>query len=80
MYSTHVWSRSTDCHALVRDFAEKTYVKHFPGKAVIMELDEKWHYLHSEKTNYGSGKLIVSMPVNSLTGNVAIVTKPLSQD
>jgi transposase len=50
------------------------------GEAVIIELDEMWHYLHSKKTNYGSGKLIVAIPVNSLTGNVAIVTKALLQD
>ena len=50
------------------------------GEAVIIELDEMWHYLHSKKTNYGSGKLIVARPVNSLTGNVAIVTKALLQD
>lgn len=64
----------------VRDFAEKTYEKPSPGEAVIIELDEMWHYLHSKKTNYGSGKLIVAIPVNSLTGNVAIVTKALLQD
>ena len=64
----------------VRDFAEKTYEKPSPGEAVIIELDEMWHYLHSKKTNYGSGKLIVAIPVNSLTGNVAIVTKALLHD
>ena len=63
----------------VRAFAEKTYEKPTPGHAVIVELDEMWHYLHSKKTNSGSGKLIVAIPVSSLTGNVAIVTKPLSQ-
>jgi len=63
----------------VRSFAEKTYEKPEPGQAVIVELDEMWHYLHSKKTNSGSGKLIVAIPVSSLTGNVAIVTKPLSQ-
>ncbi len=45
-----------------------------------MELDEMWHYLHSKKTNFVSGKLIVAIPVSSLTGNVAIVTRILSQD
>lgn len=33
----------------VRDFAEKTYEKPSPGEAVIIELDEMWHYLHSKK-------------------------------
>ena len=57
----------------VQRFAEKTYEKPEPAEAVIVELDEMWHYLHSKKTNYGSGKLIVAVPVGSLTGNVGIV-------
>ena len=63
----------------VREFAEKTYEKPKPGQAVIVELDEMWHYLHSKKTNFGFGKLIVVIPVSSLTGNVAIVTRALLQ-
>ena len=51
-----------------------------PGEAVIIELDEMWHYLHSKKTNFGYGKLIVVIPVNSSTGNVAIVTRALLHD
>jgi len=61
----------------VRAFAEKTYEKPEPGQAVIVELDEMWHYLHSKKTNSGSGKLIVAIPVSSLIGNVAIATRAL---
>jgi len=61
----------------VRSFAEKTYEKPEPGQAVIVELDEMWHYLHSKKTNSGSGKLIVAIPVSSLTGNVAIAIRAL---
>ena len=60
----------------VRHFAEQTYEKPEPQEAVIVELDEMWHYLGSKKTNSGSGKLIVAIPVNSLTGNVGIVIKP----
>ena len=59
----------------VRLFAEKTYVKPEPAEAVIVELDEMWHYLGSKKTNSGSGKLIVAVPVGSLTGNVGIVIR-----
>ena len=59
----------------VRTFAEKTYEKPKPGQAVIVELDEMWHYLQAKKTNSGYGKLIVAIPVNSLTGNVAIATR-----
>lgn len=47
------------------------------GRVLVMELDEMWHYLHSKKTNSGSGKLIVAIPVDSLTGNVGIVIEKL---
>jgi hypothetical protein len=33
----------------VRLFAEKTYEKPEPGEAVIVEIDEMWHYLGSKK-------------------------------
>ena len=59
----------------VRLFAEKTYAKPAPAEAVIVELDEMWHYLGSKKTNSGYGKLIVAVPVDSLTGNVGIVIR-----
>ena len=64
----------------VQYFAEKTYEKPAPGEAVIIELDKMWHYLHSKKTNFGYGKLIVVIPVSSSTGKVAIVTKALLHD
>ena len=63
----------------VRLFAEKTYEKPEPREAVIVELDEMWHFLGSKKTSSGSGKLIVAIPVNSLTGNVGLVIKSHSQ-
>ena len=59
----------------VRNFAEKTYEKPEPREAVVVELDEMWHYLGSKKTNCGSGKLIVALPVSSLTGSVGLVIK-----
>ena len=59
----------------VRLFAEKTYEKPEPAEAVIVELDEMWHFLGSKKTNFGSGKLIVAVPVGSLTGNAGVVIK-----
>ena len=64
----------------VRLFAEKTYEKPEPAEAVIVELDEMWHYLCSKKTNSGSGKLIVAVPVGSLTGNVGVVIRVPSQN
>jgi transposase len=33
----------------VQAFAEKTYEKPESGQAVVVELDEMWHYLHSKK-------------------------------
>jgi hypothetical protein len=39
-----------------------------------------WHYLRSKKTNFGYGRLIVTIPVNSLTGNVGIVIKEPSPE
>ena len=59
----------------VRLFAEKTYEKPLPAEAIVVELDEMWHYLASKKTSSGSGKLIVAIPVGSLTGNVGIVIR-----
>ena len=57
----------------IRNFAIKNYEKTTPQGAVVIELDEMWHFLESKKQNSGSGKLIVALPVNSLTGNVGIV-------
>jgi hypothetical protein len=54
----------------VRLFAEKTYEKPEPDEAVVVEIDEMWQYLSSKKTNFGSGRLLVAVPVDSLTGNV----------
>jgi hypothetical protein len=64
----------------VRLFAEKTYEKPEPREAVVVELDEMWHYLHSKKTNFGYGRLIVEIPVNSLTGSVGLVIREPSPD
>ena len=57
----------------VRNFAIKNYEKPTPQGAVIVELDEMWHFLQSKKQNSGSGRLIVALPVSSSIGNVGIV-------
>jgi transposase len=55
----------------VKAFARANYTKPEPiSEAVIVELDEIWHYLHSKKHNAGYGKLIAVIPVNLSTGNV----------
>ena len=54
----------------IKTFAKTHYEKPAPGDAIIVELDEMWHYLGSKKTSYGSGKLIVKKLESLLTGNV----------
>ena len=46
------------------------------GRVLVMELDEMWHYLNSKKTNSGSGKLCVVIPVDSSIGNLGVVIEP----
>ena len=60
----------------IRKFAQEHYEKPEPlGKAIIMELDEMWHYVKKNGRNSGYGKLWIIVRDNSLTGNVGIVTK-----
>mgnify|MGYP006074029781 FL=1 len=54
----------------IKTFAKTHYEKPAPGDAIIVELDEMWHYLGSKKTSYGSGKPIVEKLESLLTGNV----------
>jgi transposase len=54
----------------VKAYAVRNYVKPEPqGNAVIVELDEMWHFLHSKKDKSGYGKLIAVIPVSLSTGN-----------
>jgi transposase-like protein len=63
----------------IKAFSIENYMKPTPKGPVIIELDEMWHFINSKKTNSGYGRLIVALPVNSLTGNVGIVVQPLSE-
>jgi len=55
----------------VRLFARNNYIKPEPkSEAVIIELDEMWHFLGSKKTKSGYGRLIAAIPINLSTGNV----------
>jgi len=55
----------------VRTYARDNYEKPAPqSDAVIVELDEMWHFLFSKKEKSGYGRLIVAIPVNLSTGNV----------
>src|ERR671939_238669 len=50
------------------------------GRAVVVELDEMWHYLKKSRTSSGSGRLGIVLPDGSSTGSWAVVTGPLSND
>ena len=57
----------------VRQYALLNYEKPQPQQnttAIVIELDEVWHYLKFKKTSFGFGKHIVALPTGSLTGNV----------
>jgi transposase len=54
----------------VKAFATLNYIKPEPqGSAVIVELDEMWHFIGSKKNNVGYGRLIAAIPVNLSTGS-----------
>ena len=59
--SVYVW---------IKTFAKQNYTKPEPqSDAVVVELDEMWHFLNNKKTKSGYGRLIVAIPINLLTGN-----------
>ena len=44
------------------------------GRAVVIELDELWHYLKKSRTSCGSGRLGIVLQGSWWTGNAAVVT------
>jgi len=63
----------------VRDFARANYEKPAPGSAIVVELDEMWHFIGSKKRSVGSGKLLLAMAADLSTGRLEIVMlKPLT--
>ena len=46
------------------------------GRAVVIELDEVWHYLKKSPRNSGSGRLGIVLQGGWWTGNAAVVTLP----
>jgi transposase len=46
------------------------------GRAVVIELDEMWHYLKKSRTSCGSGRLGIVLQGSSWIGNAAVVTRP----
>src|SRR6266567_2050367 len=45
------------------------------GRAVMIELDEMWHYLKKSHSRSGSGRLGIVLQASWWTGNAAVVTK-----
>jgi transposase-like protein len=55
----------------VKAYAKANYVKPIPeSDAVVIELDEMWHFIQSKKLQSGFGRLIAVIPINLSTGSV----------
>ena len=48
------------------------------GRAVVIELDEMWHYLKKSPRSSGCGRLGIVLQGGSWTGNAAVVIEPRS--
>ncbi len=64
----------------IRTHAKEHCPKPAPGEAVIVELDEMWHFLEKKTASSGSGRLIVVIQGNSLIGNAGIAITLPSKD
>ena len=63
--------------AWLEQFAQAYAQKPEPeGRAVVIELDEMWHYLKKSPDPSGSGRLGIVRQVSWWTGNAGVVTKP----
>ena len=61
----------------IEQFAKDHAPKPEPeGRALIVELDEMWHYLKKRPASSGSGRLGIVLQAAWLTGNAAVVTGP----
>lgn len=61
----------------IRDFAKLNYEKPAPGTAVVIELDELWHFIEKKRENYGSGRLMTVIVGDLLTGSwEVVIVKP----
>ena len=63
--------------AWLEQFAQAYAQKPEPeGRAVVIELDEMWHYLKKSPSRSGSGRLGIVRQGSWWTGNAAVVTRP----
>ena len=61
--------------AWIEQFAEVYAQKPEPeGRALVIELDEMWHFLKKSGTSSGSGRLGIVLRGEWLTGSAAVVT------
>ena len=66
--------------AWIEQFASAYAQKPEPeGRAVVIELDEMWHYLKKRPTSSGCGRLGIVLQDVSSIGNWAVVTRPPAQ-
>ena len=65
--------------AWIERFAKDHAQKPEPqGRAVVIELDEMWHYLKKSAGNSGSGMLGIVLRAAWLTGSAAVAIEPPS--
>ena len=65
--------------AWIEQFAQAYAQKPAPeGRAVVVERDERWHYLKKRPTSSGSGRRAIALPAGSSTGSWAVVIEPLA--
>ncbi len=63
--------------AWLEQFAQAYAQKPEPeGRAVVIELDEMWHYVKKSLSRSGSGRLGIVLQGGWWTGNAAVVTRP----
>jgi transposase len=61
----------------IEQFAKDHAKKPEPeGRALVVELDEMWHYLKKSRASSGSGRLGIVLQGSWLTGSSAVVTGP----
>jgi transposase-like protein len=67
--------------AWIERFAEVYAQKPEPeGRAVVVELDEMWHFLKKRPTSSGCGRLGIVLRGGSSTGSWGVVTPPPSNE
>ena len=63
--------------AWLEQFAAAYALKPEPaGRAVVIELDEMWHYVKKSPSRSGSGRLGIVLQGSWWTGSAAVVTRP----